>query len=365
MADRSICDYWRFNVAVRFLLCTLTAVFATLAAPGCLRPEARYARVDRGELERKARDCLKAAIGYQHNPVVRVEAVEALEITAIDETLPWIRSALTDAHPAVRSAACLALGHLRDKTAEGLIRRRLEDQDANVKVAALFALHQLGHTERTGKLATYLLQHEDVAVRRNAALALGLLGEKGAIKVLARAMRDADAGVRHHALEAMARLGNREARQELAFMANAGVGSEEVFAIGALMETGDPVYLDTFRYKLATATHLETRLAAARGLGVLEEADGLELALRSLRARRTLMDDPKDPPDAQQLRASQMAAAALGAIGRVEALPVLTHLMENSDDPRVVVSAAKAILRILARTRAKSLPFATDVNGRR
>ncbi|MGB2986427.1 MAG: hypothetical protein WBE26_11140, partial [Phycisphaerae bacterium] len=181
----------------------------------------------------------------------------------------------------------------------------------------------------------------------------------GAIKVLARAMRDADAGVRHHALEAMARLGNREARQELTFMTNAGIGSEEVFAIGALAETSDVVYLDTFRYKLATATHLETRLAAARGLGRLGSDEGFKEALRALRINRPLRNDPHDPAAGQILRVKQLAAAALGAIGRADALPALSRLMEADRDPRVQVSAARAILDILTKDQARPLPFAT------
>ncbi|UCC29468.1 MAG: HEAT repeat domain-containing protein [Phycisphaerales bacterium] len=308
-------------------------------------------------LERRAMEYLTAAIRYQANPVVRVEAVEALESNGCNEGLPWIRAALLDDHPAVRFAACVAVGRCADPVALGSIRKCVDDQDASVQVAALFALHYLGQTRQTGRIPTYLLNHEDATVRRNAALILGLLEEPSAVKVLARAMRDRDAGVRQHALEAMARFGNREAKQELVFMTNTGIGSEEVFAIGALAETGDPVYVETFRYKLSTATHLETRLAAARGLGRLGSDEGFETALRALRTRKPLIEDPNDPPAGQILRVRQMAAAALGVIGRAEALPALAELMEDPDDPRVQVSAARAILEILAADRERALPF--------
>ena len=119
-----------------------------------------------------------------------------------------------------------------------------------------------------GPCVSMRLKHnDDPAVRRNTALVLGLMDEPGAVKLLARAMKDRDTGVQHHALEAMARLGNPEAKQELAFMTAAGVGSEETFAVRALSNTGDRKYLDTLRYKLESAAHLETRLEAARGLG--------------------------------------------------------------------------------------------------
>jgi HEAT repeat protein len=207
-------------------------------------------------------------------------------------------------------------------------------------------------------LVGYLLHDNDAMVRRNAALVLGLLGEQGAIKVLAKGMKDADAGVRDHSLEAMARLGNRDARQELTFMTGAGVGSDEVFAITALAATGDSAYLETFRYKLATATHLETRLAAARGLGLLHSDEGFEFARRTLQVTRPSRSDPQDPAEEQVLRARQLAAAALGAIGRADALPAMADLLNDSRDPRVQVSAARAILDIVDSNQKKALPFA-------
>jgi HEAT repeat protein len=156
----------------------------------------------------------------------------------------------------------------------------------------------------------------------------------------------------------MARLGNHEARQELTFMTGAGVGSDEVFAINALAATGDPAYAETFRYKLATATHLETRLAAAQGLGLLHSDEGFETAMRTLRGDQPTRSDPHDPAEEQMLRTRQLAAAALGAIGRADALPALAELLDDSRDPRVQVSAARAILDIVDADRKKALPYA-------
>ena len=336
-----------------------------LSLVGCSPTHSGTASLDQGRLQRRAFDYVKAGLGYRDNPVVRVEAVEALESAGGEEGLPWIRTALLDDHPAVRFAGCVAVGELRDAVAESGVRERLEDGDASVRVAALFAMHRLGHTGRTGEMASYLLDQEDPTVRRNAALLLGLLGEPGAVKLLARAMKDSDPGVRHHALEAMARLGNAEAKQELKFMSAAGVGSEEVFAINALAATGDRACHDTFRYKLETAAHLETRLAAARGLGVVGSAEGFQVALRGLRVDRARVGDPDDPPEAQVLRFRQLAAAALGAIGRMDALRQLEAVMNDPRDPRVQVSAAKAILEIIEANRREALPFPVAVGEKR
>ncbi|MGH8596842.1 MAG: HEAT repeat domain-containing protein, partial [Gammaproteobacteria bacterium] len=58
------------------------------------------------------------------------------------------------------------------------------------------------------------------------------------------------------------------------------------------------------------------------------------------------------------LRSRQLAAAALGAIGRPDALPALAKLLKESGDPRVQVSAGRAILDIVDADRKKALPYA-------
>ncbi len=321
--------------------------------------------VSQRELRRRAMECLRAAVDFRPNTAVRVAAVEALETCPCAQSLPWIRTALLDEHPAVRFAGCVAIGNLRDTVAETAIRDRLSDDDPSVRAAALFAMHRLGHTEQTGELATYLLKHEDPAVRRNAAMVLGMFEEPGVVKLLARAMRDSDAGVRDHALEAMARLGNRDAKKELTFVTSAGIGSEEVFAVCALAATRDRTYADTYRYKLSAAPHLETRLAAAYGLGLLGSDEGFALAMRALRLRKAPTRDPNDSPAGQLLRIHQLAAKALGAIGRADALPLLRDHMENQNDPRLQVSAARAVLEIVEANEDDGLPFACETGIRR
>jgi HEAT repeat protein len=287
-----------------------------------------------------------------------VESVEALESAAREEALPWVRAALHDEHPAVRFAACLAAGNARDNLAEGAIRRCASDENASVRVAALYALHRLGKTDQSGKLATYLLKDKDPSARRNAALVLGMLGESGAVPILARAVKDdQEPGVRQHALEALALLGNNEAKQELVFRTNSGVGSEEVMALNALIVTRDPKFADTYKYKLATAAHVETRLAAARGLGLLGDDTGGRYALDALKLDHPPVTDANDSAEGQLLRVRQLACAALGAVRRPDSLPALAREMESNPDPRVQIAAARAILDVLRARGSRS--FAT------
>ncbi len=334
------------------------------AAAGCATVPNGGAGAQRAPLRDRAIRCLKAAVGYSANPVVRVEGIEALQSVPAEERLPWLRTGLSDETPAVRFAACVALGMLRDGGSLAGLRARCKDSDASVRLAAIFALHRLGSTDESGRLADSVLEHKDIMVRRNAALLLGLTGEPGAVKVLAKAMRDTDPGVRQHALEAMARLGNREASQELVFMTNSGSGTDEVFAVGALEATGERRYVDAFRYKLANGPHLETKLAAARALGRFGDAGGFSLALQSLREGPAPSRDPNDPPEDQSLRIRQLACAALGAMGKSDALETLDRTLSDSPDPRLQVSAAKAVLEILHAHHAEVAAFAPASGGK-
>jgi len=248
-------------------------------AAGCAPQAAVREPVARQQLRARAVECLKRGVGYEYLPSVRTQAIESLQAEAPSQGLPYIRSALTDSHPAARFAACMALGTLRDAGSRPILTRMLNDPDDSVKAAAIYALHQLGETRHTARLAGYLRDHDDPYVRRNAALILGRLGEEGAVRLLAGVVNSKDDALHVQALESLALLGNEQARKQLAFTANSGRGWEEVFALTALAATEDPQYADLFRYKLENGDFQETRLAAARGLGELQVRKGLDLAL--------------------------------------------------------------------------------------
>jgi len=355
------------NANDRFYTGTVLAVlFGLLSASGCeTLPKPTTVAYRESDTER-AMQVLKSSVHFSDNAVVRAAAVEALE-AAGPEALPWIRTALSDDHPGVRFAACLAVGSLRDEGTEDAIRRMVTDPDTSVQVAALYALHRLGDEQRTGRIPTYLLENVDLTVRRNAALVLGRLGEPAAVKILARAMRDRDPGVRNHVLEAMARLGNKEARQELILMTNSGAGTDEAFAVSALAELGDLALMETFRFKFRGAAHAETRLAAARGLGRLGSDEGYSASISSLKsARPEGPDDLRDPPAERLLRVRMLAAAALGAIGRLESLSTLDGFLGENVDPRLKVAAARAVVEITQGTiRQAHTAGVAGVQGRR
>ena len=118
----------------------------------------------------------------------------------------------------------------------------------------------------------------------------------------------------------------------------------------------DPAFSETYKYKLAQGTHIETRLAAARGLGLLGLDDGYEVAIRSLRYGGAPQRDSESSREERLLRVRLLAASALRAIGRTDAVGAVEQLMNRSNDPRIQVAAAKAIVEIVAAKDQRGFP---------
>ncbi len=319
------------------------AVVAGLAG-GC--SQATYDLSKAVELRARATECLKHGLSYEYSATVRVQAIEALQDCTNEDTLPWIRVALQDEVPAVRFAALMALGVRQDNVCESAVRKLLQSELSSDRLAAIFVLHKLGDSSYTGQLAGVLLDDQDLAARCHAALILGRLGETGAIKILARAMKESDPGLRANVLESLVLLGAEEAQAAVYAMAYSGIGAEEAFALTVLGKVPGQEYRELFAQKLKSAQHIETKLAAARALGKIGFDDGYDVAYRGLNYR-TKENARNDPAENRTLRVRQMAVFALGAIGDPRALHALERIMNNGADPRLQVASARAILEIL------------------
>lgn len=291
---------------------------------------------------------VRRGVQYPENPVVRAQGVEACEETLGAESLPLIRHALKDEHPGVRFAACMALGRLKDAESAGALRGLLNDPDASVRAGVYFALERLGDGTHRKEFADLLRRHAEAVVRRNAAMALGALGDPKTLGLLSRAARaDLDEGVRLQALEGMAMLGDKDAVDQFIRFSIAGLSFRQPFALMALRHVKDERVTEALRSRLDSSPYLESRLAAARSLGAQGYGDGFNLALTSLDWNQPQADLPDDPPANQVMRVRTMAALALGEIGDRRALKPLTKRMQTPDDPRVQLAAATAILMII------------------
>jgi HEAT repeat protein len=168
------------------------------------------------------------------------------------------------------------------------------------------------------------------------------------------------------ALESRLLLNDPTALSRVATQVHSGREDVRVLAMVALGRTGVQKSAEVLRYRLTREEdHIESRLAAARGLGLLGHTDGLTLARRALSFDSPDSDPRAGPPEDQIMRVRTMAAMALGAMEARPALPDLKALMTDSTDPRVQVAAARAVIQILTEPEwlapsGRSLPVCPD-----
>ena len=114
--------------------------------------------------------------------------------------------ALGHHNESTRGKAALALGKLGDKRAMRPLFAALRDSDRKVRLYAARALRQLGEKAEVSQVA--MLRDENRHARRDAALALARVGGKLALDALTIALHDDKRYVRETALEALAKLGD-------------------------------------------------------------------------------------------------------------------------------------------------------------
>ena len=271
---------------------------------------------------------------------LRANALEAMRDVPDPAFRQAIIGALEDEVPVVRFAAAMAAGELELAEARDALVGMLEDRNANVRVAVRFALHKLGITEHSHDLEE-TAQSDDPGVRGNTALALGLLGEKsaaaGPTSILYTLRRDRHPAVRQQAQEAIWRLGDRSAVEDLVALTVSKFVDDQMVGLLALAAPREPSVREHVRAGL-TNDYPEVRLVAARAMGMLGSDDGYALVQKGAKGG-----------DARQ---RFLAALAYGAIGRSDAQDDLSRLLKDKD-ARVRVAAAAAVLQLASAPSAR------------
>lgn len=324
----------------RLGLCLLAAGAAAFA--GCATaPPAE-------QLRERASLCLHRGIRYPGNPAVRAQSIEAGGEVLGESVAAIVREGLGDESAGVRFAACMALGRMKDRASAEAIRKLALDADLNVRIGAFYALERLGDASYRRAWAEMMQPDREPAVRRNAVMALALLQDPKTRAMLKRvAVEDPDDGVRLQAVEGLAMLGDADAQGGFIRDAFGGMGFRQPFALMALGYAGDSDSVAVLRSRLRNAPYLEARLAAARALGMQGIRDGFDLALNSLTWQEPDPNLPDDPVANQIMRVQSMAAMALGDMRDPRALAALNRCMEQTEDPRIQVAAARSILKIV------------------
>jgi HEAT repeat protein len=297
-------------------------------------------------LRRKALDIIEQGLD-DSDPQIRAKAVEVVAVTDQKQLMHRVQRLLGDDYVPVRFNAAVAVGDTQYYLAKPDIQRLIQMADDNTKIAAAYAMYELGYKQYLD-LIRRAVTSADQELRANAVALLGKAGDPNALELLYWAKDDdgSDAKVRYEATEAIARLGDEKIVPKIWTMLVSKFVEAKIIGISAMGALGTAQAKEVLLTKLDDDI-LEVRLAAAEQLAVLGDDSGEPVVLSIFRKHLTASMD--------QAGRERVMVLAARAIGRLAAPRVTHYLPELLDDnsPLVRLAAARAVLEASAKRPAK------------
>lgn len=279
-------------------------------------------------------------------PEERANAIEGLTTTP-GRLYPQIQRGVVDPVVGVRSVAAMAVGRAKLQAASDLVRPLLTDPAPEVRMAAMYALHQVGESVDLTPIAT-LMMTGNIKVRSQAAFLLGEMGDPSALGLL----RDAGRGAVSKSGPADVRLFDLQVAEARIKLGDDGPLQD----VRAALFPARPEDLEATALACQILGQVRDKASANRMIALIKPQDDsnkvmpaeIRLAAAAALAR---LGQPHGSPLAGQYRGHSsdalrsQAAFVLGETGRIENLPVLEGMMGDSVG-RVRVAAAAAIVRI-------------------
>lgn len=347
-----------------------------VAQDGGDRGGADESRIRLLQAKPKAYAVVESTLGHEQSRV-RLAGLEASQF-APDAADDLALRGLEDENPAVRFAALVTIGKLKLQRLADAASDLMNDKNASVRAAAIFAVKRCGREVDLSPLGA-ILAGGSAGDRANAAMLIGELGDPQAIDMLremsAESMPRVSAAqrawVRLQFAEAMIKLDPDDAEVlgsiRAAMFSN--LDDVRVLAIQVLGEVGDQSIRSGLTHILQRDNPIQVKIAAAQTLvrlgdtraqAVLMDASAYDAkALRRDLQRYVQDSDTDNSPEVQAIRdllnneeqlartaaeVRAQAAVALAWVQSVEAAERLDALMADAD-PIVRVAAASAVLR--------------------
>ncbi len=152
---------------------------------------------------------LAAVANWRHHYSGHQETISKVNNALIKIGQPaveFLNSILINKTGELRRVAAILLGEIGDVYDIEPLIITLEDDDLDIRYAAIHALGKIGNPTAT-KFLTALLQDEDSSIRCAAIHALGKIGDPYATEFLIAALEDNKASVRKDAAEALGKVG--------------------------------------------------------------------------------------------------------------------------------------------------------------
>lgn len=212
-----------------------------------------------------------------HDENVRIATILSLAEHSHDDFLPFIRRLASHHEPAQQEACAAALGLLKDETSAPHLMRLARSPHLNTRLAALYALYQLGRQEVKDEIES-LAKTQDL-------FAINLLGDlPGSEEALASLIKHKNVHVSFNAAIALLKLGDRRGMpliSEILFKNNRDMGALKITSQGKSLSALKVVSSIQQQFKdkpLALETFLDLREAILVKAIDLPEPDFLALA---------------------------------------------------------------------------------------
>ena len=331
------------------LLIILMVLFA-LTAFGCsVLPTGR---IPIEKLQQRTRRTLLIMLA-EDDPLLRVHTLESLALLPDRNVIPAIRGSLNDPIPAVRFAAAVAVGDVRDSASRDILQRLVRDPNPSVQLAAGYALEKLGD-KHFAHWYDNILFSRDTKLAGQACMLIGKLGRTAVRKdssvKLWRVLTQPDQSpaVQLQAAEALARLGDQKILKRLLVFSSSLYADDKLLAIVGLQHIGGR---DVFAQMtvLADDPQIEVKLSAIRALGKLAEDKQVRFVRNSLKYK---------DPDGESLttqRVRSLAVLALGSVGTDKDIKLLYNLMADTARNKYIrIAAARAAIDYLKAIQTDS-----------
>jgi HEAT repeat protein len=247
-------------------------------------------------------------------------------------------AALRDEDWAIREEAAIRLGHLGDSRAVSPLVSILKDRDRSVREAAIAALTAIGPS--SVEALGGCLTDPDLSVQEAASAVLATIADDRVLDPLLRALASHDWIVRMHAAKALGRLANPLSVPRLIPLLHdkvKAVREEAAAALAAIGEASVPALLEAMRHQ-----EWLMRLHAVEALGKTRSSSAVEPLLG------VVFNDPDSA-------VREDAVRALGDIGDTGAVEFLFAAMK---DPGLRTLAVEALGKIGDR---RAVPVLIDV----
>lgn len=288
-------------------------------------------------LKPRAVEIVRSSLGHA-NPYIRNNAIEVAVETQQKEMMAEIVRLMDDPAIAIRFSAVTAAGDMLCVGCEQDVRKRLSDEDENVRLAAAYSLVKLNYPTFFTALRQ-AVSERDQTVRANAVLLLGKAGDRSDIELLYKLLRDdsADEKVKFQAIESIARLKDtRLYRSKLWALLISKYADDRIMGIRGMGALGTQDAKNAIMTLLGERGDdvLEVRLCAAEQLGRLGDRTGRDEVAAYFAGN----------PDLNQPEmATLLAVMAIGRIGTPELAAVLPAALNSRSDV-IRLTAAQSVL---------------------